>query len=437
MSYTDEHVALCALNKIFGYRPALVLPLLEKVSRPMDLFDGSLAGFRADGGTSSRTSTFLLGRGEVSPSTIEGSTSSVAEKRDDAPSEVRSFSGGGALASLLPQLVPSQLEWARKELERVQEKGFRFLCMADEDYPAPLRELPDPPLGLYLNGSSTPTEIFAMRPMIAIVGTRDLSPYGREWCRKLVEAMAAAAVQPCIVSGMAFGADGIAHQAALDCGIPTVGVMATGIDRVYPWQHEKLAVDIVHAPGCGLVTDYPLDTSPVTLNFIRRNRIIAGLVSAVLVVESKTKGGSLMTAKYAVDYNRDVYALPGRIDDVRSAGCNSLISCEMARIINSPETLMGQLGLGGRVRGKGGSWTSGWTEARFRQHLEKTFGPSGAGVVTVGMAVREHRGATADDLVALTGLPVAAVLEGIGLLEANGIITSDLLRRCALAPAYA
>lgn len=403
MSYSDEHVALCALNKIFGYHPVLALSLLEQAGSAVKLFAG-------------------------------GDTFSVAKKMADAPEKV-SPSGQTTLASLLSQLVPSELEWARKELERVEAGGFRFVTLNDEDYPTALREIPDPPLGLYLNGTSSPTEIFGWRPMIGIVGTRDISPYGREWCRKMVEALAAAPVQPCIVSGLAFGADGIAHKTALDCGLGTVGVMATGIEQVYPWQHRDLAMSMVRSPGSGVLTDYPMDTSPVAHNFLRRNRIIAGLCSAVIVVESKNKGGSLVTAKYAVDYDREVFALPGRIDDPRSAGCNSLIASNMAHIITSPEELVGQLGLGGRVRGAGGSWATGWTEARFRQHLEKTFG-TGSAAVAVGMAVREDRGLRAEDLATHTGLPFATVMEGIGLLEAHGIITTDLLRRCTLAPAY-
>ena len=386
MSYNDTSVALCALNKIFGYHPSRAIALLEEVSQPVDLFDGT------------------------------------------------HFEG----------LDPSQLEWARKELARVESGGYRFVTLRDEDYPAPLSQLPDPPIGLYIYGLSSPTEILGLRPMIGIVGTRDLSPYGREWCRKLVDALSTAATPPCIVSGLAYGADGVAHQSALDKGLCTVGVMATGIESVYPWQHEKLAAEMVARPGCGLITDYPMETSPTASNFLRRNRIIAGLCSAVLVVESKSRGGSLMTARYAVEYDRAVFALPGRVDDVRSAGCNSLIACDMARIITSPEELVGQLGLGARVRGAGGSWSSGHTEASFRQFLERTFGSAagdsaagGAAVITVGMAIRAHRGATADELSALTGLPASAVQESIGLLEIHGIITTDLLRRCALAAPYA
>jgi DNA processing protein len=234
---------------------------------------------------------------------------------------------------------------------------------------------------------------------------------------------------------------------------------------VYPWQHRDLARQMVGTGGCALITDYPLETSPVANNFLRRNRIIAGLCSATLVVESKSRGGSLMTARYAVEYNRDVYALPGRVDDIRSAGCNSLIANEMARIITTIPELVGQLGLGARLRGPGGSWSSAPTAAAFRHLLEETFpsgtpGPgggsgldiaSGPGVasgpggapglgrapVTIGMAIRSHRGITADELSALTALPISTVVQCIGLLEAHGFITTDLLRRCSLTAPYA
>ena len=239
MSTEDMRVALCALNKLYGYHPR---PMLD------------------------------------------------------------------ALDSYIARLEPSQLEWGQQELKRIRERGFRFIGILDEDYPAPLKECPEPPLGLYLNGPSSPTEIFALRPLVAFVGTRDLSPYGKVWCRKLVLALADAAVQPTIVSGLALGVDGVAHRTALECGLPTIGVMATGLDSIYPWQHEQLARSLAETPGCSLLTDYPLGTQPMALNFVRRNRIIAGLVSAVVVVESKSKGGSLMTAKYAVEYNREVWS---------------------------------------------------------------------------------------------------------------------------------
>ncbi len=390
MDNACEMAALCALNKIFGYHPRLGLDLLERAGDAQSLFDGSLAS-----------------EGSVHP-------------------------------ELTAQLVPSSLEWGRRELERVRTGGFRFLSIRDADYPTPLRECDDPPLGLYLNGSTSPTEIFGLRPLIAFVGTRDVSSYGREWCRTLVEALSSAHVQPCIVSGLAFGVDGIAHRTALEAGLSTIGVMATGINSVYPFRHEALAARMVETPGCGLVTDYPLDTDPVALNFLRRNRIIAGLASAVVVVESKTRGGSLMTAKYACNYNRDVFAVPGRLDDVRSAGCNSLIASDMARIVASPEQLVDALGLGGarKYRGEGGSWVTSQPgdppEKVLQALLTRKYGPSSA-LVPIGLAIQRQRGITPEELAAQTRTLLGDVLAAIGTLEADGFISTDLLRRCSLS----
>ena len=403
MNYTDEHVALCALNKIFGYHPAIALSLMEKAGSAMALFGPAISS---------------------APTVISSAPTVISSEVEKSPHP-----------ELLSQLTPSALEWARTELSTLEARGFRFVSIIDEDYPEALRECDGPPIGLYLNGSSSPTEIFGMRPMIAFVGTRDISPYGQLWCQKLVRALAEAPVQPCIVSGMAMGADGIAHRTALECGLPTVGVMATGIDSIYPWQHEKLAMEIVSRPGCGLVTDYPLRTSPVALNFLRRNRIIAGLVSAVVVVESKSRGGSLMTAKYACEYNRELFALPGRIDDARSAGCNSLIHAQMARIITSPEELVGELGLGRLSRGPGGSWAAG-AEASLRSILARKYG-EGSAQVYIGDLVRENTGITVDAIAARLHLPHQDALTAVALMEADGILSTDILGRCSLSANYA
>ncbi|MBR4735342.1 MAG: DNA-processing protein DprA [Bacteroidales bacterium] len=386
MNYSDEHVALCALNKIFGYHPALALSLIENSGSALACF-----------------------------SVMPG---------DGPPSHPELFS----------QLTPESLEWARKELDRINSRGFRFLTIIDEDYPEPLRECEGPPIGLYLNGSSSPTEIFGLKPMIAFVGTRDISPYGRLWCQKLVRALSEAPIQPTIVSGMALGADGIAHRTALECGLGTIGVMATGIESIYPVQHERLAMDIVKRPGCGLITDYPLETSPVALNFLRRNRIIAGLVSAVVVVESKTRGGSLMTARYACEYSREVYALPGRIDDIRSAGCNSLIHTSMAHIITSPEELVGELGLGRITRGPGSSWAAG-QGASLRSVLARKYGELSA-QVRIGDLVKDNTGITVETLVERLHIPYQDVLTAVTLMEADGILVTDILGRCSLTPNY-
>ena len=429
MEKYDERVALCALNKVFGYHPRLGRTLMETAG-------GALAVFAAR---------------EKNPEREEGQGPGR-----EPTGRVLAEGGAGAHPELLEQLTPELLEWAARELDQIRARGFRFIGLGEEDYPAPLLECEDPPLGIYLNGSSAPAEIFSIRPLVGVVGTRDISPYGKAWCRKLVTALADAPVPPAIVSGMAYGADGIAHETALECGLPTIGILPTGIETIYPRQHERLAVRMVGTPGCALLTDYPMGTAPVALNFLRRNRIIAGLVRGVIVVESKTKGGSLMTARYATEYNRDVFALPGRADDPRSAGCNSLIASHMAEIITTPEALVAALGLGrparrGAVRagdtgagvmaeaggaaGRAGAGRPPSREEALRAALERQFG-HGSPFCTLGMTIQAHRGALPDELAALTGLPIGTVLEGIGRLEAAGLAATDLLRRCAIVPAY-
>ena len=376
----QEATAYCALNRIFGYTPALALSLLNTCGSPSALF---------------RDVPVIPGHQE-----------------------------------LADQLNQASLDWASKELEAMDRLGFRFIHLGQEDYPVPLTECEDPPLGLYVRASSSPAEIFSLRPMVAIVGTRDVSPYGSTWCKKIVEAMAAATVKPCIVSGLAFGVDGIAHTAALEHGLTTIGVMATGIETVYPWQHKELARRICETPGCALLTDYPMNTAPVALNFVRRNRIIAGLSTSVIVIESRKRGGSLMTARYACDYSREVFAVPGRLDDVRSAGCNSLISAQMAEIVASPEELVEKLGLMPRSRRK--------TDRRkvLRSAVVSRYGSSADAMETVCLCIFDNPGIGFAEIGALTSLPYSTILECAGMLEADGFIVTDLLQRCSISGRY-
>ena len=377
MINTDERTALCALNRALGYVPAAGHALLGA-------FGSAAAVFRAD---------------EASRREVLGTYRDAAYQID------------GRL-----------LAWAAEELERMKKEGFRFIGLGEEDYPSLLAECEDPPLGLYFNGCSSPTEVFELRPCIAIVGTRDISPYGRDWCRRLVLAMGEASIPPVIVSGLAFGADGIAHKTALECGLPTVGVMATGIETVYPWQHAELAGQMVRTPGSAVVTDYPTGSSPVALNFIRRNRIIAGLTRATVVIESKTKGGSLITAKYACDYNRDVYALPGRADDVRSAGCNSLIRQRMADIITDPDDLVERLGLGKTARRR---------KAGLEALLGRKYG-LGSPLVQLALLVKSRPGITLEEVARETGWAWPEVQERAAILETDGYLETDILRRCTI-----
>lgn len=372
----DETIALCALNKIFGYHPVLAHNLIEMAGSAAALFNGN-------------------------PPELPGHQ------------------------ELSDQITHENLEWASGELTKLNEIGARFIPYGSDDYPTALMECEDPPLGLYLRGSSSPAEIFSLRPMVAIVGTRDVSPYGSVWCKRIVSALADSPVKPCVVSGLAFGVDGIAHSTALELGLTTIGVMATGIEKVYPWQHMELARRITGSPGCALVTDYPTGTEPVALNFVRRNRIIAGLSSSVIVVESRKKGGSLMTARYACDYNRDVFAVPGRLDDVRSAGCNSLISAHMAEIVTSPEELVESLGLQPVHRRRRDR------RSAFGKALSSHYGADSA-KYTVGLCVYDNPGIGFAEIAGLSSLPYPVVLESAGILEADGFIQTDLLQRCSV-----
>jgi len=372
-----ETVALCALNNIFGYHPMLGLELIERAGSAEAVFHIP-----------------------------------ACELTKDHP-------------ELQERLTPASLEWAAEELEKLAVSGFSFIPYGSDNYPAPLAEIEDPPLGIYLNGCTSPAEIFSLRPMVAIVGTRDISPYGTLWCKRIVKALADASVQPCIVSGMAFGADGIAHKTALELGLTTIGVMATGIDKIYPWQHTELASQIMTTPGCALVTDYPTGTVPVALNFVRRNRIIAALSQGVIVIESKKKGGSLMTAKYACDYNRDVFAVPGRLDDERSRGCNSLIGAHMAELVTSPEDLVEALGLQPR------SSNSRDRRSAYYNLLCRKYGITSQNVA-VGMAIFDNPGIGFPEISAKTTVPYVTVLEAVGILEVDGFVVTDLLQRCTV-----
>ena len=377
MAEKDELTALCALNKALGYVPAAGHALLARFGAAAPVFGEKTAALR------------------------------------EALGPYRDFAD---------QLDGKLLDWAAGELDRMDRGGFRCIGYGEEDYPSLLAECEDPPLVLYYNASSPPAAVFEMRPCVAVVGTRDLSPYGRDWCRRLVLAMGEASVPPCIVSGLAFGADGTAHRTALECGLTTVGVMATGIEKVYPWQHTELAGQMVRTPGCAVVTDYPSGSSPVALNFIRRNRIIAGLSRATVVIESKTRGGSLITAKYACDYNRDVFALPGRADDVRSAGCNSLIRQRMADIVTDPEDLVERLGLGKTARRR---------KAGLETLLGRKYGV-GSPLIQLALTVKGHPGISLEEIVRETGWTWPEVQERAAILETDGFLETDILRRCTI-----
>ena len=315
------------------------------------------------------------------------------------------------------------VEREETELAELREKGVRLLSCLDEAYPRLLRETPDHPVGLYVTGVSRPGEIFGYERAVAIVGTRDISSYGIQWCQKIVRALAAAAKRPVIVSGFAMGTDIIAQTEALRCGLKTIGVMPCGPDAVYPARHRDIAARLVRTKGCALVSDYPPGTPVMASNFIRRNRIIAGLSDAVILIESKRKGGGLITMDFALDYGRATYALPGRVEDPCSEGCNVLIRRDKAELISDIDSLIESLGLGLLVTERPAD-----INALARQRY-------GANALTLRILqhIGRNRGATPEEICRDLNIPYGTAVTETMRLESDGFIGTDLLQRCFIA----
>ena len=230
-------------------------------------------------------------------------------------------------------------EHARKEAEFIESHGVRVLVMNDGGYPVRLREVcPDAPLVLYWHGNADLNSTY----MLSIVGTRNSTDYGRQMTERIVADLAVAFPELIIVSGLAYGTDFNAHRAALDNNLATVGVLAHGLDRIYPSAHSNTAKKMLRRGG--LISEYRSGVAPERHNFLRRNRIIAALSEATIVVESKVRGGSLTTARLANDYNLAVMAVPGRATDTASAGCNNLIAANGAQLITSTADIVKYLG---------------------------------------------------------------------------------------------
>ena len=338
----------------------------------------------------------------------------------------------GPYGKFTPEIGKRALEAAQAEYGRLSALGVGFVSIFDrEAYPPLLRECPDAPLLLYVRSSSDGALLG--RPMISIVGTRDMSSYGREWCTRIVKSLSEYPVKPVIVSGLAFGVDITAHLAALGCSLPTVAVIPVGIDEVYPRSHTVAAGKIASAPGSALVTDYPPGTMPLPYNFLRRNRIIAGLSSATVLIESRVKGGGMMTSRLAFDYGRSVFALPGRVDDVRSGGCNALIAEKIAEPLVSAEAVAEAAGLGAAPDRK--------KTSPLRRLQERLGGSLDAEVLhraeLVFTAVRGRRDISVGELSAALGLSYSETLRTVGLLESEGIVRTDVLQRCSINANFA
>ncbi len=249
---------------------------------------------------------------------------------------------GPRLAEAL--LRSRQDDRVEREIDRANELGVRIVCGEDADYPKSLRGIPDPPICLYVHGSLKPADAVA----VAIVGTRRCSHYGVEQSRRFSELLARAGFT--VVSGLARGIDGHAHRGALLGAGRTIAVLGNGLASIYPPEHRALADEI--AQSGAVISEVAIDAPPDRGHFPARNRVIAGLSLGVIVVEAGANSGALITARLATDYNREVFAVPGRVDEpAMSAGTNRIIRDGEAKLITCLEDILDELGAVGTIMG--------------------------------------------------------------------------------------
>ncbi|MGB5989870.1 MAG: DNA-processing protein DprA [Marinifilaceae bacterium] len=223
---------------------------------------------------------------------------------------------------------------ADKEIEFCLKNGIRIITDDDDDFPLRLKYIPDAPLLIYCKGDIS----FNNEKVVSIVGTRRASLYGKNACDDIVRGFKERGHDPVIVSGLAYGIDVAAHKAALDNGLRTVGVVAHGLNTLYPAAHKNIARQMVESGGA-VLSDFSTLRTAEAKNFLKRNRIVAGLADALIVIESAEKGGSMITATLANSYDRDVFALPGKTSDKYSRGCNLLIKQSRASLIECAEDI--------------------------------------------------------------------------------------------------
>jgi len=258
-------------------------------------------------------------------------------------------------------LEARQDESVETEIARAASCGLRIVCPEDPDYPKPLLNIPDPPICLYIRGNIEPPDGVS----IAIVGSRLCSHYGREQAVRFGELLGGAGFT--VVSGLARGIDGHAHRGALKAGGRSIAVLGNGLASVYPPEHKPLAEQI--AASGAVVSELPIDTSPLSSNFPRRNRIIVGLALGVIVIEAGRRSGALITARLASEYNREVFAVPGAIDRPEySAGVNALIRDGGAKLVTGLEDVLEELAAVGEIMGR----HSGPGDARESQQESPT-----------------------------------------------------------------
>lgn len=294
------------------------------------------------------------------------------------------------------------LEAADIEIEFINHHKINALFYLDDNYPERLRHCEDAPVVLYVRGNT----LFNREKVVSIVGTRNPTEYGRSMTREFVGLLAAAHPDVLVVSGLAYGIDICAHKASLKNNIDTAGVLGHGLSTLYPSVHSEVAKQMVEKGA--LVTEFRHDEKPESPNFVKRNRIIAGLADATIVMESGEQGGALITADIANSYNRDVFAFPGRVNDKYSVGCNRLIKSNRAALIESLDDL---------------EYLMGWQKAEKAEAVQKElFIELNNDEKLLIDLIRADGNATIDILAIRSDMPVSKVSSLLLNLEFKGIV---------------
>jgi len=300
----------------------------------------------------------------------------------------------------------ASLRQAEQELPRLEKYGIETLFFTEEDYPQRLNEAgcEDAPVLLYRLGHCN------LNPQhtVALVGARKCTDYGRTITTRLVQEMAAD--KPLIVSGLAYGIDTAAHTAAVTNGLPTVAVLGHGLDTIYPSQNRPLAKRILEQGGA-LLTEYPLGTEIQAAFFPARNRIVAALADATVVVESAERGGGLITANIANSYHREVFAVPGRLDDPLSEGCNNLIVNNKAIMLRNAGDLYFQMG-----------WKNAMVKARHKEEQQELFATLKENEQKIVKMLQENREMTMDEIDQKSDLSLPKIASILMELELKGVV---------------
>lgn len=299
----------------------------------------------------------------------------------------------------------SDFSKAEEEIRFIEKYKIKTLFLTDENYPRRLLNVYDSPTLLFYKGTAD----LNTSKIVAVVGTRNHTDYAKHVTDKLIKDLTSQNVL--VISGMAFGVDAIAHKAAVKNNLPTVAVLAHGLDEIYPREHSSLAKDLVKHGG-GLLTEFKSKTKPDKHNFPIRNRIVAGMSDAVIVVETGIKGGSMITAELANGYNKDVFAIPGKITDVKSSGCNFLIKNNKAILLTDANELIEMMGWEERSRKPG-------VRSQREIFIELTKDEK-----TIVDILKEKDSVHIDELNLRSGLSSSAVAAAILNLELQNVILS-------------